>query len=135
MALAVACSQPGREWSPADFHQALIYTQTRGGWWARKLRERKGTEYAEHKLTCMLDKARAFIARSGVVTSADRPGMILELIVLDRGSLVSSASPSYQGHRYDGGDHRALRAAVLPVPAQLPRGRGADARARRHRVL
>src|SRR5690606_26034436 len=26
--------------------------------------------------------------------------MILELIVLGRGSLVSSASPSYQGHRY-----------------------------------
>ncbi|SDD85206.1 putative transposase [Streptomyces prasinopilosus] len=30
----------------------------------------------------------------------DRPGMILELTVPGRGSLVSSASPSYKGHRY-----------------------------------
>ncbi|MFE7485099.1 winged helix-turn-helix transcriptional regulator [Streptomyces sp. NPDC057552] len=68
MALALACSQPGREWSPADFHQALIYAPTRGGWWARKLRERKGTLYAEGKLTAMLDKARDFAARNGSIT-------------------------------------------------------------------
>ncbi|MDO0929636.1 hypothetical protein QQY24_31325 [Streptomyces sp. TG1A-8] len=35
-----------------------------------------------------------------VVTLADRPGMILELIVPGRVSLVSSAPPSYKGHRY-----------------------------------
>ncbi len=35
-----------------------------------------------------------------VVTLADQPGMILELVVPGRGSLVSSASPSYKGHRY-----------------------------------
>ncbi|MEU4080417.1 MarR family transcriptional regulator [Streptomyces venezuelae] len=68
MALALACSQPGREWTPADFHQALIYAPTRGGWWARKLRERKGTLYAENKLTAMLDKAREFAARNGTIT-------------------------------------------------------------------
>ncbi|WP_446046108.1 hypothetical protein [Streptomyces olivaceus] len=68
MALALACSQPGREWTPADFHQALIYAPTRGGWWARGLRERKGTLYAEGKLTAMLDKAREFAARNGTIT-------------------------------------------------------------------
>lgn len=68
MALAVACSQPGRAWAPADFHQALIYTPTPGGWWARRLREQKGAEYAEHKLTAMLDKAAAFVARAPAVT-------------------------------------------------------------------
>lgn len=39
-------------------------------------------------------------SRGGVVTLADRPGMILELVVLGRGSLVSSALPSYKGHRH-----------------------------------
>ncbi|MFF9436768.1 hypothetical protein ACF1BP_23885 [Streptomyces sp. NPDC014735] len=68
MALALACSQPGREWTPADFHQALIYMPTRGGWWARRLRERKGTQYAENKLTAMLDKAREFAARNTAIT-------------------------------------------------------------------
>ncbi|NUP19853.1 MAG: winged helix-turn-helix domain-containing protein [Streptomyces sp.] len=68
MALAVACSQPGRQWTPADFHQALIYTPTRGGSWARGLRERKGAEYAEHKLTAMLAKAAAFTGATGTVT-------------------------------------------------------------------
>ncbi|WP_433860117.1 helix-turn-helix domain-containing protein [Streptomyces kronopolitis] len=62
MALAVAASQSGREWSPADFHQALIYTPTAGGEWARLLRARKGPEYAEGKLTGMLLKAREFVA-------------------------------------------------------------------------
>ncbi|MEU6018263.1 hypothetical protein ABZ826_30835 [Streptomyces sp. NPDC047515] len=47
------------EWTPADFHQALIYIPTCGGWWARKLRERKGTQYAENKLTAMLDTGPA----------------------------------------------------------------------------
>ncbi|TQE35456.1 winged helix-turn-helix domain-containing protein [Streptomyces ipomoeae] len=68
MALAVACSQPGRAWTPADFHQALIYTPTRGGWWARRLRERKGAEYAERKLTAMLHKAARFVGGAGTVT-------------------------------------------------------------------
>lgn len=68
MALAVACSQPGRQWSPADFHQALIYTPTRGGWWARRLRESKGAEYAERKLTAMLAKAGRFVGAAGTVT-------------------------------------------------------------------
>ncbi|WP_455711429.1 IS6 family transposase [Streptomyces hirsutus] len=47
---------------------------------------------------------------------------------------MDSAPPSYQGHRYPV-EIIAHGVAVLPVPAQLPRGRGADARARRHRVL
>jgi hypothetical protein len=37
---------------------------------------------------------------NGVVTLAERPGMILELVAPGRGSPVSSASPSYKGHRY-----------------------------------
>ncbi|MET7679370.1 hypothetical protein [Streptomyces sp. NPDC005423] len=68
IALAVACSQPDRAWTPADFHQALIYTPTAGGWWARRLRERKGAEYAEHKLTAMLTRAAEFVGRTGTVT-------------------------------------------------------------------
>ncbi|MCX4784090.1 hypothetical protein [Streptomyces sp. NBC_01264] len=82
MALALACSQPGREWTPADFHQALIYTPTRGGWWARKLRERKGSEYAEGKLTAMLDKAREFAARNGSIT--DRPDSVEKITEVRR---------------------------------------------------
>ncbi|MGW0599936.1 winged helix-turn-helix transcriptional regulator [Streptomyces sp. NPDC002776] len=68
MALAVACSQPGRAWAPADFHQALIYTPTPGGVWARRLRERKGAEYAENKLTAMLAKAARFVGETPAVT-------------------------------------------------------------------
>lgn len=68
MALALACSQPGRRWTPADFHHALIYTPTAGGWWARKLRERKGSLYAENKLTEMLDKAADFAAANEPIT-------------------------------------------------------------------
>ncbi len=44
--------------------------------------------------------AHATTTAEGVVTLADRPGMVLELVVLGRGSLVSSAPPSYKGHRY-----------------------------------
>ncbi|MEV0487326.1 hypothetical protein AB0I69_42840 [Streptomyces sp. NPDC050508] len=62
MALAVAVSQPGRRWAPADFHRALIYTPTAAGEWARLLRARKGSEYAEGKLTGMLLKAREYVA-------------------------------------------------------------------------
>ncbi|MFB6505584.1 hypothetical protein ACFC07_22165 [Streptomyces sp. NPDC056099] len=62
MALAVAVSQPGRAWAPADFHRALIYTPTAAGEWARLLRARKGAEYAEGKLTGMLLKAREYVA-------------------------------------------------------------------------
>ncbi|WP_070014747.1 hypothetical protein [Streptomyces nanshensis] len=71
MALAVGCSQPGREWTPADFHQALIYTPTAGGTWARRLRQRKGTAYAEAKLTDMLFRAREWVARSGTIRGRD----------------------------------------------------------------
>ncbi|MEV6421792.1 hypothetical protein [Streptomyces sp. NPDC051662] len=71
MALAVGCSQPGRAWSPADFHHALIYTPTAGGAWARRLRERKGTLYAEAKLTAMLDKAADRVAAAPVIRGRD----------------------------------------------------------------
>ncbi|MFF9785667.1 hypothetical protein [Streptomyces nigrescens] len=94
MALALACSQPGREWTPADFHQALIYTPTRGGWWARKLRERKGTQYAENKLTAMLDKARDFAARNGTITG--RPDA-LEKIAEVRRAVESLCWPTRGG--------------------------------------
>ncbi|GGU39291.1 helix-turn-helix domain-containing protein [Streptomyces violascens] len=67
-ALALACSQPGRRWTPADFHEALLYSPTAGGWWARKLRERKGGEYAETKLTAILHKARRFADTHGTIT-------------------------------------------------------------------
>ncbi|WP_258308634.1 hypothetical protein [Streptomyces sp. NWU339] len=39
-----------------------------------------------------------------------------------------------QGAPVPGGDHLALRVAVLPLPAQLPSGRGADARPWRDRL-
>ncbi|MET8605743.1 hypothetical protein ABZV92_19590 [Streptomyces rubiginosohelvolus] len=71
MALAVGCSQPGRAWSPADFHHALIYTPSAGGVWARRLRERKGTLYAEAKLTAMLEKAAQLVAASPVIRGRD----------------------------------------------------------------
>ncbi|MFJ1662293.1 hypothetical protein [Streptomyces anthocyanicus] len=71
MALAVGCSQPGRAWSPADFHHALIYTPSAGGVWARRLRERKGTLYAEAKLTAMLEKAAERVAASPVIRGRD----------------------------------------------------------------
>ncbi|MGA5411532.1 MarR family transcriptional regulator [Streptomyces lavendulocolor] len=68
MAIAAGASQPGREWTPADFIQALIYTPTPGGEWARELWRAKGVEYAERKLTAMLAKARAFVAEEPAVT-------------------------------------------------------------------
>lgn len=71
MALAVGCSQPGRAWSPADFHHALIYTPTVGGAWARRLRERKGSMYAEAKLTAMLEKAAGRVAVHPVIRCRD----------------------------------------------------------------
>jgi DNA-binding MarR family transcriptional regulator len=61
MALAVGCSQPDRTWTRADFYAALLYTPTAGGVWARRLRERKGVEYAEAKLGAMLDKAHRLV--------------------------------------------------------------------------
>lgn len=69
MALAVACSQPHRPWTPADFYEALLYTPTAGGTWARKLRERKGTDYIEAKLAAMLDKARRLVSDGPVIAS------------------------------------------------------------------
>ncbi len=54
-----------------------------------------------------------------IVTLAERGGMILWLIVSGGDRPVSSASPSYKGHRYPVGviSHCV---AVLPVPAQPP---------------
>ncbi|WP_404949110.1 helix-turn-helix domain-containing protein [Streptomyces sp. ARC14] len=68
MALAVGASQPGRAWSPADFHRALLYTPTEGGRWARRLLDRKGREFTETKLTGMLLKARDRVAAQPPIT-------------------------------------------------------------------
>ncbi len=67
MALAVAVSQPGREWTLAQWWEALVLRPTAGGAWARSLRSRKGERYAEGKLAGMLDKARAFVGTSGTI--------------------------------------------------------------------
>ncbi|MFD8413992.1 MarR family transcriptional regulator [Streptomyces sp. NPDC059650] len=67
MALAVAVSQPGREWTLAQWWEALVLRPTAGGAWARSLRSRKGERYAEGKLASMLDKARAFVGTSGTI--------------------------------------------------------------------
>ncbi|MFF1504456.1 hypothetical protein ACFVZR_32385 [Streptomyces sp. NPDC058316] len=53
------------EWTSADFHQALIYISTCGGWWARKLRERKVGEQADRDAG---HKAREFAARHSAIT-------------------------------------------------------------------
>lgn len=45
MALAVAVSQPGREWTFAQWWEALVLRPTAGGAWARSLRSRKGERY------------------------------------------------------------------------------------------
>ncbi|WP_030578405.1 helix-turn-helix domain-containing protein [Streptomyces anulatus] len=67
MALAVAVSQPGREWTLAQWWEALVLRPTAGGAWARSLRSRKGERYAESKLAGMLDKARGFVGTSGTI--------------------------------------------------------------------
>ncbi|MET9733324.1 hypothetical protein ABZZ79_22535 [Streptomyces sp. NPDC006458] len=67
MALAVAVSQPGREWTLAQWWEALVLRPMVGGAWARSLRSRKGERYAEGKLAGMLDKARAFVGTSGAI--------------------------------------------------------------------
>ncbi|KPI11711.1 hypothetical protein OV450_8434, partial [Actinobacteria bacterium OV450] len=71
MALAVGCSPPGWAWSPADFFEALIYRPMPGGMWAGWLRERKGSSYAEVKLTAMLEKARDLVADSPRIRCRD----------------------------------------------------------------
>ncbi|MEU5181182.1 helix-turn-helix domain-containing protein [Streptomyces longwoodensis] len=68
MALAAGASQPGREWLPADFYRALLYTPTPGGEWARRLMRRKGAEYAESKLRWMLMKARSYVRQEEPIT-------------------------------------------------------------------
>ncbi|MER7759499.1 hypothetical protein [Streptomyces sp. NPDC097619] len=68
MALAVGASQPGRTWTAAEFHHALIYSPTSGGSWARRLHTRKGAAYAEGKLTSMLEKAQQQVASAPVIT-------------------------------------------------------------------
>lgn len=67
MAVAVAVSQPGREWSLAQWWEALVLRPTAGGAWARSLRSCKGERYAEGKLAGMLDKARTFVGTSGTI--------------------------------------------------------------------
>ncbi|MCX4826583.1 hypothetical protein OG883_43885 [Streptomyces sp. NBC_01142] len=115
-ALALACSQPGREWTPADFHHALIYTPTPGGWWARKLRERKGVQYAENKLTAMLENARAFAGTRGTITG--RPDA-LENIAEIRYAVESLAWPTRGGGAVD---HKNLAARL----SRCDRAGGAD---------
>lgn len=68
MALAAGASQPGREWMPADFYRALLYSPTPGGEWARRLMRRKGPEYAENKLAWMLTKARGYVRQEEPIT-------------------------------------------------------------------
>jgi hypothetical protein len=94
MALAVGCSQPGRAWSPADFHHALLYTPTAGGAWARRLRERKGTLYAEAKLTAMLEKAAGLVAASPVIRGRDDA---LEALAVIRGAVEALIWPARGG--------------------------------------
>ncbi|MER6232552.1 MarR family winged helix-turn-helix transcriptional regulator [Streptomyces sp. NPDC001616] len=67
MALAAGASQPGREWMPADFYRALLYSPTPGGEWARRLMRRKGAEFAEGKLAWMLTKARNFVRQEAPI--------------------------------------------------------------------
>ncbi len=73
MALAVAVSQPGREWTLAPWWEALVLRPTAGGAWARSLRSRKGERYAEGKLAGMLDKARTYVGTSGTIVSGLMP--------------------------------------------------------------
>lgn len=68
MALAAGASQPGREWMPADFFRALLYSPTTGGEWARRLMRRKGAEFAESKLSWMLSKARTWVRQAPPIT-------------------------------------------------------------------
>ncbi|MFJ1936647.1 hypothetical protein ACIOGZ_28805 [Kitasatospora sp. NPDC088160] len=68
MALAVSVSQPGREWTFAQWWEALVLRPTAGGAWARSLRSSKGERYAEGKLGQMLERARAFVGSSGSIT-------------------------------------------------------------------
>jgi DDE domain len=50
--------------------------------------------------------------------------------LLEPHRLVGTETPSYRGFRYPGGDHQSSCVAVLPVPAELPRGAGDDAAVR-----
>ncbi|MFI9081464.1 winged helix-turn-helix domain-containing protein [Streptomyces sioyaensis] len=67
MALAVACSQPGRAWTPADLYEVLVHRPTPAGAWARSLRSRKGTDYTTAKLADMLARARDFVGRKPTI--------------------------------------------------------------------
>jgi hypothetical protein len=64
-----------------------------------------------------------------------RRGMIFWLIMPEGESSVGSASPVVQGAPVPGRGDFPLRVAVLPVPAQFPRGGGADAGARCDRLV
>ncbi|MFJ9855840.1 winged helix-turn-helix domain-containing protein [Streptomyces sp. NPDC101150] len=77
MALAVACSQPGRTWTPADLYEVLVHRPTPAGTWARHLRARKGTDYTTTKLADMLERAREFVGHRPVIE--DRTDAIVDL--------------------------------------------------------
>lgn len=77
MALATACSQPGREWRPADLAEVLVQRPSPAGEWARRLRVRKGDEYVVQKLAGMLSRARRFVASSPPIQSRPDAGMAL----------------------------------------------------------
>ncbi|MFF7234602.1 helix-turn-helix domain-containing protein [Streptomyces sioyaensis] len=77
MALAVACSQPGRAWTPADLYEVLVHRPTPAGTWARSLRARKGTDYTVAKLADILGRAREFVARQPLIEQ--RTDAIVEL--------------------------------------------------------
>lgn len=82
MALAVAVSQPGREWTPAQWYEALVLRPTAGGMWARGLRARKGDRRCVCVTTIPLvatslvqaEPGRAVVRRAArEVTQARRP--------------------------------------------------------------
>lgn len=91
MALAAGASQPGREWMPADFYRALLYSPTPGGEWARRLMRRKGAEFAEGKLAWMLTKARAWVRQDPPITCRHSAWEAVERVrrAVERGAWLS----------------------------------------------
>ncbi|MET8816500.1 winged helix-turn-helix domain-containing protein [Streptomyces sp. NPDC004549] len=77
MSLAVACSQPGREWQPADLVEVLVQRPSPAGEWVRSLRTRKGDEYVVQKLAGMLSRAREFVASTPSISSRPDAGLAL----------------------------------------------------------